>query len=244
MSVMEEDPGNLVCKIESLHEEVASMEAKQYEFKFDIDELRKQSAQHLIILEASMTEQINALKGAVEAVSLNIYERVRMRMELKDSELTLKRLDGVSKWHTKGPPNVDAFTLNTNEDIWLTGLGCGAACTDEESITILSIEIRLGNSTRGQVLYRHPKTVTTVYKGNMFPKIEFAEPILLMKNTDYCIKVCYGDCTFVWSGSGYVKNILEGVIFQFNSANFAGEDIDNGSSASHGPVRDIYFAIA
>eukprot|EP00359_Climacostomum_virens_P000572 CAMPEP_0204897076 /NCGR_PEP_ID=MMETSP1397-20131031/531_1 /ASSEMBLY_ACC=CAM_ASM_000891 /TAXON_ID=49980 /ORGANISM="Climacostomum Climacostomum virens, Strain Stock W-24" /LENGTH=289 /DNA_ID=CAMNT_0052064779 /DNA_START=288 /DNA_END=1157 /DNA_ORIENTATION=- len=172
----------------------------------------------------------------------------RKEEELKKQERCLNRLTGTgSSWSVSGPPTLDAYSFRTNKDIWVTGLGCGSGNSTGNTATIQDIEIRLSKSTRGDVLYRHPETVTTTYDGTeekKFQKVLFTEPVKITKNTDYCIRVCYSSGGSIWSGNGTQKTQQDGVTFTFSSATFTGGDNDNGSSASSGPCRDIYFALA
>lgn len=176
-----------------------------------------------------------------------ILLKKRKEEELKKQEKCLVRFSGATSWSVNGPPTLDAFTIKTSVDIWITGLGLGTGNSSGSSAKIQDIEVRSTKSTRGDVLYRHPEIINTTYdgvEGNKFPKVLFTEPVRLTKATDYCIRVCYSSGSSIHSGSGTAYTQSEGVTFTFGSATFTGGDNDNGSSASSGPVRDIYFALA
>mmetsp|Transcript_20089 Transcript_20089/g.37315 ORF Transcript_20089/g.37315 Transcript_20089/m.37315 type:complete len:390 (+) Transcript_20089:3615-4784(+) len=174
--------------------------------------------------------------------------KARKEEELKKQERKLSRLvGGAGSWNVSGPPTLDAFSFQVNCNIWLTGIGTGNGNSVGGTCSIQDIEIRIGRSTRGDVLYRHPETVTSSWDGteeDKFFKVQFKHPVQLIKDTDYCLRVCYSAGGNIWSANGTVTTTLDGAVFSFGSASFDGGDNDNASSASSGPARDLYFALA
>lgn len=172
----------------------------------------------------------------------------RKEEELKKQERKLSRLvGGAGSWNVGGYPTLDAFSFSVNSNIWLTGIGTGNGNSPGGACSIQDIEIRQSRSTRGDILYRHHETVTSTWDGtedNKFFKVQFSTPVKLMKDTDYCVRVCYNAGGNIWSANGTITSTHEGTVFSFQGASFDGGDNDNASSASSGPTRDLYFALA
>jgi hypothetical protein len=175
--------------------------------------------------------------------------RLRKEEELKKQERVLKRFLGeYGSWNVSGPPNVDATAFTVDHDIWMTGLGMGNGYNTGGSASIQDIEIRSGTSTRGDVLYRHPETVTSTWDGsedNKYFKVQFTEPVKLLKDTDYTIRIQYSSGSTIWGAGETISNTIEEVNFTFSAASCDGGDSDNnGDATTAGPTRDIYFALA
>lgn len=172
----------------------------------------------------------------------------RKHEELKKKERKLSRLvGGASSWNVSGYPTLDAFSFKVNTMIWLTGIGTGNGNTTGGTCSIQDIEIRQGRSTRGDLLYRHSETVTASWDGtedDKFFKVQFNFPVQLLKDTDYCVRVCYNAGGNIWSANGTITTTVDDTVFTFQGASFDGGDNDNASSASSGPTRDLYFALA
>jgi hypothetical protein len=173
--------------------------------------------------------------------------RRKKEEELKKQEKCFQRLSGFSSWGVSGPPTLDAISFKVSCPIWVTGLGLGNSNSSGGSAKVQDIEIRQGRSTRGESLYRHPEQMDFTWDGSddaKFMKVPFTEPIKLSAGVDYCIRVCYSAGSSIHSATGTQMNSCEGVTFTIGPAAFDGGDRDNGSSASSGPIRDIYFALA
>jgi hypothetical protein len=172
----------------------------------------------------------------------------RKEEELKRLERCFHRLTpGTERnWSVGGPPTLDAISLRANCDIFLTGIGTGNGYAAGGGCSIVDLEVRQGLGTRGDVLYRHPETVTSTFDGsdaNKFFKTRFSWPVQLLKDTDYTIRVAYASGGNIYSASGAQIHSIDEVTFTFTKSRFEGGDNDNSSSPTVGPIRDIYFAM-
>jgi hypothetical protein len=175
--------------------------------------------------------------------------RQQKEEELKTQDCVLRRFQGeYGSWNVGGPPSVDATAFTVDHDIWMTGLGMGNGYSTGDSASIQDIEILSGTSTRGAILYRHPETVTSTWDGsedNKYFKVQFTEPVKLLKHTNYTIRIQYSLGNDIWAAGETISNTIGEVNFTFSAASCDGGDNDNnGDTTTAGPTRDIYFALA
>lgn len=172
----------------------------------------------------------------------------RKKEALRRAERCLKRFLGeYGVWNVSGPPKTDCTSFTANADIWLLGLGMGNANTSGGTTRIQTLEIRKTKSTQGELLYKHPEEPTGTWDGDVekkFFKVPFKEPVQILKDTDYTIRVQYAAGGQIWSAGGTISNSIDEVTFTFCKSNCEGGDSDNnGNTVTAGPTRDIYFSL-
>mmetsp|Transcript_7403 Transcript_7403/g.13803 ORF Transcript_7403/g.13803 Transcript_7403/m.13803 type:complete len:391 (+) Transcript_7403:85-1257(+) len=172
----------------------------------------------------------------------------RKKEALRRAERRLQRFLGeYGVWNVSGPPKTDCTSFTVNVDIWLLGLGMGNSNTSGSTTRIQTLEIRETKSTQGKLLYKHPEEPSATWDGNTdnkYFKVPFKEPVRIIANTDYTIRVQYAAGGQIWAAGGTISNTIEEVTFTFSKSTCEGGDSDNnGNSVTAGPTRDIYFSL-
>jgi hypothetical protein len=195
------------------------------------------------------TDQLFELTRTPEEYEGWLEELDRRKKEaLRRAERCLKRFLGeYGVWNVSGPPKTDCTSFIVNVDIWLLGLGMGNSNSSGGSTRIAVIEIRKTKSTQGELLYKHPEEATSTWDGNTdnkYFKVPFKEPVRILANTDYTIRIQYAAGGQIFAAGGTIVNTLEEVTFTFSKSTCEGGDSDNnGNSVTAGPTRDIYFSL-
>jgi hypothetical protein len=167
--------------------------------------------------------------------------------QLAGGESQLSRFEEIDKqWHLNSESQVESFAFNFSEDVLITAIGCGNCTRLGSYNTVETLEIRVGNSTAGPLLYSSAHTYCLFNHSDSkhVVKLKLERPVKLEARINYTLRIVMRGEGKAYKGTKFRGATItrpDGVIFKSMKSILGGQDKRNGDNESAGPIFDIYY---
>jgi len=164
-------------------------------------------------------------------------------------EFKMKRFRGAAKgWQINTDSQVESFAFLLSKGVLLTAVGLGAPVDRTKPVRVKSLQILLGKSTAGPVVYSTSSetVISSADTTKQVARVAVKPPVRLDADTHYTLRVVMRGDTKVFKGSGIFSNPLameDGCTMTVLRSDMAPADKRNGDNETDGPIFYISYIL-
>jgi hypothetical protein len=157
-------------------------------------------------------------------------------------EFKMKRFRGATKgWQINTDSQVESFTFLLSKGVLLTAVGLGAPIDRTKPVRVKSLQILLGKTTAGAVVYSASSetVISSADTTKQVARVAVKPPVRLEAETHYTLRVVMRGDTKVFKGTGIFSNPLaleDGCTMTIIRSEMAPIDKRNGDNETDGPI--------
>ena len=157
-------------------------------------------------------------------------------------EFKMKRFRGATKgWQINTDNQVESFAFLLTKGVLLTAVGLGAPIDRTKPVRVKSLQILLGKSTAGPVVYSATSetVISCTDSTKQISRVPLKPPVRLDADTHYTLRIVMRGDTKVFKGTGVFSNPLameDGCTMTIIRSDMAPIDKRNGDNETDGPI--------